>query len=352
MKFWLWLKWLSLTPRVQKSPWFWAPMKIQLFPTFAEAPKNLEKMEMETLRSPTETSNRLENRWNPEIILKTKMKNQKSKSETPRGIVILKIRFWIWIWTWIRFLSERSEPRLSVESGIEQLSWIIGLDIQNSLARHKWDSIGKINFPSINTSEGLIIKDQALVKHYLESINGLKYLFNHFTSGMNPFLVNIILFSTDTWSEVDLQSLKELDRINNIQDFCIKAFDFKYGFQDWSYLSEGFYMAHLVRSLSCSVLDQVLALELARPQAWPIQPSFFLWNGMMTKLESSSSLHHQLVFASHSPHFSSYCKVMHTIGKLCSRAFIWAQIWAEKSKNRVQNGPKTNFRQAKIWWEL
>ena len=92
---------------------------------------------------------------------------------------------------------------------------------------------------------------------------------------MNPFLVNIILFSTDTWSEVDLQSLKELDRINNIQDFCIKAFDFKYGFQDWSYLSEGFYMAHLVRSLSCSVLDQVLALELARPQAWPIQPSFF-----------------------------------------------------------------------------
>ena len=68
-------------------------MKIQLFPTFAEAPKNLEKMEMETLRSPTETSNRLENRWNPEIILKTKMKNQKSKSETPRGIVILKIRF-------------------------------------------------------------------------------------------------------------------------------------------------------------------------------------------------------------------------------------------------------------------
>ena len=148
---------------------------------------------------------------------------------------------------------------ITAESGIEQLSWIIGLDIQNSLARDKWESIGKIDFPSINTSEGLIIKDQALVKHYLESINGLKYLFSHFTSGMNPFLVNIILFSTDTWSEVDLQSLKELDRIHNIQEFCIKAFDFKYGFQDWSYLSEGFYMAHLVRSLSCSVLDQVLA---------------------------------------------------------------------------------------------
>ena len=327
MKFWLWLKRLRMTQGVQKSPRNWPPMKIQLLLTFAEATKNLEKMKIEAPRNPTEL-----------------------------GIwwLVIWVRFWFWIWiwiwiwiwtwTWIRFLSERSEPRLSVESGIEQLSWIIGLDIQNSLARDKWDSIGKINFDSINTADGLIIKDHALVKHYLESINGLKYLFNHFTSGMNPFLVNIILFSTDTWSEVDLQSLKELDRINNIQDFCIKAFDFKYGFQDWSYLSEGFYMAHLVRSLSCSVLDQVLALELARPQAWPIQPSFFLWNGMMTKLESSSSLHHQLVFKSHSPHFSSYCKVMHTIGKLCSRAFIWAQISAKKTKNRVQKVQKTNSR--------
>ena len=228
MKFWLWPKRLRMTQGVQKSPRNWPPMKIQLLLTFAEATKNLENMNIEAPRNPTEL-----------------------------GIwwLVIWVRFWFWIWiwiwtwTWIRFLSERSEPRLSVESGIEQLSWIIGLDIQNSLARHKWESIGKIDFPSINTSEGLIIKDQALVKHYLESINGLKYLFSHFTSGMNPFLVNIILFSTDTWSEVDLQSLKELEWINNIQDFCIKAFDFKYGFQDWSYLSEGFYMSHLLRSL-------------------------------------------------------------------------------------------------------
>ena len=43
------------------------------------------------------------------------MRIQKSKSQATRGIVTLKIRFWNRNRnrTWIRFLSERSEPRLS-----------------------------------------------------------------------------------------------------------------------------------------------------------------------------------------------------------------------------------------------
>ena len=39
MKFWLWLKQLRMTQGAQKSPRFWAPMKIQLFATFAKASK-------------------------------------------------------------------------------------------------------------------------------------------------------------------------------------------------------------------------------------------------------------------------------------------------------------------------
>ena len=138
---------------------------------------------------------------------------------------------------------------ITATSGIEQLSWIIGLDIQNSIDQQKWGSVGKINFAAFNTKDGLIIKDQALVKNYLESVHGLTYLFNHFKSDMNPLLANIIMFSTDTWGQTDLQEVKELNRIQNIQDFCIKAFDFKYGFKEWSYLSEGFFMTHLLRSL-------------------------------------------------------------------------------------------------------
>lgn len=138
---------------------------------------------------------------------------------------------------------------ITAKSGIEQLSWIIGLDIQNSIDKQKWGSVGKINFATFNTKDGLIIKDQVLVKNYLESIHGLTYLFSHFKSDMNPLLANIIMFSTDTWSQTDLQEVKELDRIHNIQEFCIKAFDFKYGFKEWSYLSEGFFMTHLLRSL-------------------------------------------------------------------------------------------------------
>ena len=77
---------------------------------------------MKTLWNATETSNRLENR-DPEIW-KTKMQIQKSKSETTWGIVILKVRFWNRIWTWIRFLSERSEPRLlKIWSGIHYTSF-------------------------------------------------------------------------------------------------------------------------------------------------------------------------------------------------------------------------------------
>ena len=50
-------------------------MKIQLFPTFAEAPENLEKMEMETFRNPMETWIPLENR-NLEILkIKVKIQN-------------------------------------------------------------------------------------------------------------------------------------------------------------------------------------------------------------------------------------------------------------------------------------
>ena len=57
---------------------------------------------------------------------------------------------------------------ITATSGIEQLSWIIGLDIQNSIDKQKWGSVGKINFAAFNTKDGLIIKDQALVKNYLE----------------------------------------------------------------------------------------------------------------------------------------------------------------------------------------
>ena len=53
-----------------------------------------------------------------------------------------------------------------------------------------------------------------------------------------------------------------------------------------------------------------------------------------------------LVFASHNPHFSSYFKVMPTIGKLSSRAFIWAQIFWKKTKNRGPKWPKTKNRLA------
>ena len=81
MKFWLRLKWLSLTPRVQKSPRFWDPMKIQLFPTFAQATKNLEKKSIETARNPTDPQI-----WWP--------------------VIWIWIRLWFWIWTWLRFLGE------------------------------------------------------------------------------------------------------------------------------------------------------------------------------------------------------------------------------------------------------
>ena len=54
MKFWLWLKRLRMTQGAQKSPRNWPRMKIQLFTTFAKASKNLEKMKIETFRSPTD----------------------------------------------------------------------------------------------------------------------------------------------------------------------------------------------------------------------------------------------------------------------------------------------------------
>ena len=73
-----------------------------------------------------------------------------------------------------------------------------------------------------------------------------------------------------------------------------------------------------------SVLIGWLGLQLARPQALPIepQPFFFYPSIISSKKRRTLPLIIKLVFCSHSAHFSSYCKVMPTIGKLCSRAFI------------------------------
>ena len=96
MKFWLWLKWLSLTPGVQKSLWFWAGMKIQLFPIFGQATKNLEKMWKEAFRNPTD----------PQIWW---------------SVIWTWIRFWIG-WTWIRFLSEAKPNHVYFEKSFKSIN--------------------------------------------------------------------------------------------------------------------------------------------------------------------------------------------------------------------------------------
>ena len=94
-KFWLGPKWLGMTQGVQKSLWFWAGMKIQLFPIFGQATKNLEKRWKEAFRNPTD----------PLIWW---------------SVIWTWIRFWIG-WTWIRFLSEAKPNHVYFENLSNQL---------------------------------------------------------------------------------------------------------------------------------------------------------------------------------------------------------------------------------------
>ena len=79
---------------------------------------------------------------------------------------------------------------------------------------------------------------------------------------------------------------------------------------------------------------------------WSSPPSFFFYQlawWQKERAESSTAFMTKLVFCSHSCHFSSKYGFMHTIGKLSSRAFIWAQILPQKSKNRAQKVKKNLF---------
>ena len=87
-----------------------------------------------------------------------------------------------------------------------------------------------------------------MAKHYLESIHGLHFLFKQLNSDHNGLLANLMLFSIESWSSEDLLGLKERDRIQSINEFLLKAYDFKYEI-DSSQLSGSFFIDHLVRSL-------------------------------------------------------------------------------------------------------
>ena len=112
----------------------------------------------------------------------------------------------------------------------------------------KWNSVQKISFEKLNGENGYVMKNPNMVKHYLESIHGLHFLFKQLNSDQNALLANLMLFSIESWSSEDLLDLKERDKIQSINEFLLKAYYFKYEI-DTSQLSGSFFIDHLVRSL-------------------------------------------------------------------------------------------------------
>ena len=92
--------------------------------------------------------------------------------------------------------------------------------------QYQWHPIGKISFRLLNGKDGQLLpsKDPEILKNFTNNLKRLSGFSRHFAPNHTSNLTNLFLYNTDQWRETDLLSLKELERIRNIEDLSQKVF--------------------------------------------------------------------------------------------------------------------------------